>query len=892
MLRYWFLIVIACSSFKYIRGQQISGQVVDSLNTPILQAHIKLFEAKSEELIDFTFTDTKGLFSLKLHAPQSNYFLTISHLGYRSKTISISGDATNTTPILVALAVKEEKLNEVEVFAIDYGVRLTEEKDSIFYDLKKFTTGTESTLGDVLEKLPGVSVTTSGKIIFNNKKIDQLLIEDQEFFGGMHQLATQNISAHMINDVQVYRNYKPFGSLDSGEETKLTALNVKIKDEFKNRYSGNVLLDGGFNNKYLAHLNAFNFKKGLRLNLISDWNNKGKQSISSEDYMEMHLQNLEANKQDQTTVSYIDDSEIIPEFLQTQENVYQNEAAFTGVNINWPIGKKIQLDSYSFINWNKQKGRQTILQNYAIESSRVKLQNEENFRNRTFVNQTQMKLVYAPNSKSVVKYYLNFRPQDNTLLTTIQNISENQTTTLNELKKNKSGLFQNMLLHETFISEGTRWKNSIHYDIAGIKNPLNIIADYSFLTDLIQDPIQSFEQSYCLNQRNLKMKSNFFMKKNEKEHFNLLFGGDFGAVKLESLTTFKKSENQFNNRLNLFQNNYHFSGTYSYRSKEWFRFTSGFTVQLLDSKYNNQDQQKIVILPTVSLTSFFDSLHELRLFFNQQVKLPSIVNLNDSPIIESFQSVKIDSKTRFNNLNELNTFGITYKNFDIGKKIIFWNLTYKHEKNVIGADVSYSRGNQFIRDQVLPYRKTWNSILLLETRLSKYSPFRFGFDTTYLKQDQEIILNDRAQDRIFNQWKASFIFRSNFLTKAINFHFKGIFKSFDITFKDFAATTKMKQFSYVLGIKGRHHQNRLKWRSSLTFLNTNTSENENYYQSLNLYIEYKKKGSHFQVALEANDLLNLKSNEFIESNQETLYFEEKSFYRFPGFLTLNVTHQF
>jgi hypothetical protein len=49
----------------------------------------------------------------------------------------------------------------------------------------------------VINKLPGLEVDADGKVFYKGEKINNVLIDGNEFFN-KHQIATKNINADMI----------------------------------------------------------------------------------------------------------------------------------------------------------------------------------------------------------------------------------------------------------------------------------------------------------------------------------------------------------------------------------------------------------------------------------------------------------------------------------------------------------------------------------------------------------------------------------------------------------------------------------------------------------------------------------------------------------------------
>lgn len=176
------ILIILCFHFTY--SQNITGFVKDSLQNPVVLANVQIIQNNK-----FTQTDVNGSFNLKVENIKLPISLKISHLSFETKEILIE----NFDPIKIILESRINNLKEVILSSKSFDV--IEKNDTLKYNLKQLLNGSEVKLKDVLEKLPGISIDDNGKIRFNGKPINNLLIDGDEFFKENHQLATENLTA-------------------------------------------------------------------------------------------------------------------------------------------------------------------------------------------------------------------------------------------------------------------------------------------------------------------------------------------------------------------------------------------------------------------------------------------------------------------------------------------------------------------------------------------------------------------------------------------------------------------------------------------------------------------------------------------------------------------------
>lgn len=96
---------------------------------------------------------------------------------------------------------------------------------------------TDRSIGDVLKKLPGVQVLSSGQILYQNKAISKFYVEGLDLLKGKYGIATQNIEAKNVASVQVLENHQPIKALKDMEIPEEAAINLKLKQSALGAFS-------------------------------------------------------------------------------------------------------------------------------------------------------------------------------------------------------------------------------------------------------------------------------------------------------------------------------------------------------------------------------------------------------------------------------------------------------------------------------------------------------------------------------------------------------------------------------------------------------------------------------------------------------------------------------
>jgi hypothetical protein len=122
---------------------------------------------------------------------------------------------------------------------------------------------------EVLKRLPGVQVDMNGNVFIQGKKVEKVLVNGKEFFGGDVLLAIRNLPADVVGKLQAINDFGDRARLTgikTGEAKKV--LNIVFKQDKSNGKFGHVQGGIGTEGKYdnEAFGNAFNGDRQFSIN--------------------------------------------------------------------------------------------------------------------------------------------------------------------------------------------------------------------------------------------------------------------------------------------------------------------------------------------------------------------------------------------------------------------------------------------------------------------------------------------------------------------------------------------------------------------------------------------------------------------------------------------------
>lgn len=207
----------------------LSGRVSDKTTGETLAgAFVSAYSGG--RLLAYAMSGEDGGFEIRLPADKSADELRISLLGYAAEKVALA--AQRGGPVSVGLTPKKTELNAATVRA-----RVIEAQgDTVSYTAQAFADGTERVVSDLLKKLPGITVTERGGILYKDRPIQKFYVDGMDLMGSRYGVVTQNLSADAIASVEVYKNHQPVKALRGITYTDGSAVNIILKEDSRGRW--------------------------------------------------------------------------------------------------------------------------------------------------------------------------------------------------------------------------------------------------------------------------------------------------------------------------------------------------------------------------------------------------------------------------------------------------------------------------------------------------------------------------------------------------------------------------------------------------------------------------------------------------------------------------------
>ena len=216
----------------------VTGTVVDTQSDEPLAGASVIIKGPDGKIRKFTSTKTDGSFQIAMPSV-SGCSLDVTMMSFKKQSVGLD---SISFPVTIALEPGATLLKEVTVKAD----RIREQGDTISYNVGSFAQQQDRSIGDVLKRMPGINVESSGKIQYQGEDINKFYIEGSDLLGGKYGIATNGISHEDVGAVEVMENHQPMQVLSGISFSDKAAINLKLKNKAKATWSFHGDAGGGY----------------------------------------------------------------------------------------------------------------------------------------------------------------------------------------------------------------------------------------------------------------------------------------------------------------------------------------------------------------------------------------------------------------------------------------------------------------------------------------------------------------------------------------------------------------------------------------------------------------------------------------------------------------------
>jgi hypothetical protein len=843
---YTLLLVIS----PYLNAQNISitGNVTDSLLNPIPSTSI-ILKSKAEDIISYTYSDKNGFYKL-LNDKTGEFVLIFNSLGFKKKNDSIKIEGSKNIIKNIILIPKKEALDEI---IIEAKKPILVKEDTITFQSKEFIDGTEQTVEDLLKKIPGLQIDSEGTIKVGNQEIEKLMVDGDDFFEKGYKILSKNMPAHPIEEVEVYKNYSNNKLLKGIEDSKKVALNLKLSEEAKRIWFGNVELGYGNDSFYDTKANLMNFGKKNKYYFLTNLNNIGYNATGD-------INNLIRPMRFDEPSSIGDNVQIRnlinlepPQLNFKKQRTTFNNAELLSLNGIFNPSDKLKIKALAFLNWNENDFFRNSTTSFF--GSGLDFTNTEDFslRNKKAVSFGKLDFQYDISKtqfiESTTKYnYTNFEDSSNLVfngLSTKENLeSRNQ---LFDQKISYTNRFRDkkvLIINSRFIAEET---------------PQDYRVNQFLFSDVFEEEANNVNQLSKNKYNYFGINAHFMDRRQNGNLFELQLGNEYRKDRLNSSFSLLSDDNIINNPTD-YQNDLEY-GVNDLYVKSKYKYKIGKFGIIGKLQLHQLFNRLEIIDNSVSQTPFFiNPSLGLGWEINDSNKITANYSINrtNAQVLDVYPSFVQTGFRSFNRgtgeFNQLDASSLIF-NYQLGK----WT-----DRFFANTFVMYTKSHDFFStNSTISQNLTQTEKILIEDRdflnisttadyyfkkISTNLKFKLGYSYTEFKN---IVNNSELRQVSNNNYNYGLELRSGF-DGWFNFHFGTKWLTSQVETTTINSFTNNESFLDLLFIFNSKFNAQL--QSERYFFGN--LEDNNVFYFLDFDVNYKFKNDKYTISLIGKNLFN------------------------------------
>lgn len=259
-----FLAIIACLVLLPAYSQYaVKGKIMDSENAVMPMVNVAFLNQSDSTLVSGAVSDSCGIYSTSLAG--GDYLIRYSYLGYKTQYKNIQISANLTLPV-VRMEVAQTELEGVEVTAYKKPFKL--DRDGLIADVPNTILAKETTLNDLLCKIPGIQQRGSdievigkgtptyylnGREVTDRTELDNLAIDQ-----------IQSVKLVTNTGVRYHSEQRAVIEIKTKRLGEGLAFNVKGNLLQGTHFSQNYQMNGSYNYKNWDFFLSYNYNRGKK----------------------------------------------------------------------------------------------------------------------------------------------------------------------------------------------------------------------------------------------------------------------------------------------------------------------------------------------------------------------------------------------------------------------------------------------------------------------------------------------------------------------------------------------------------------------------------------------------------------------------------------------------
>lgn len=250
---------------------QISGTIKNVSGNGVADVNVYISRVEQKySVFASCLSNTDGSYTLSFKTPVDSVCINVSGLNITPTSVICKNKSQH---IDITIDEKVQEIEEVVVRA----PKIYSKGDTISYYVASFLSKNDISIGQVLKRLPGITVSDVGQISYKGQPIKNFYIEGLDLMKGRYGIATNNIDPNSISTIEVLESHQDIKALKDLKPEERASINLKLKSGVKGVFNIIATTGGGYEDKLLwdNELIATYFQRNSQLLATYKGNNSG-----------------------------------------------------------------------------------------------------------------------------------------------------------------------------------------------------------------------------------------------------------------------------------------------------------------------------------------------------------------------------------------------------------------------------------------------------------------------------------------------------------------------------------------------------------------------------------------------------------------------------------------
>lgn len=248
----------------------VRGKVYDSSHVVLRGATVMLIPEKSTDTLK-TVTDKLGQFVFsKIATRRFSILITNTGMEAFSNAYELEEGKSDFNVGSITMQPAYQTMQEVVITPPPVVIK----EDTIEFKADAFKTKPNSSVEDMLKKLPGLEIDKDGNITAQGKTISKIKVNGKDFFGGDPKTASRELPADIVDKVQLVDDYGELATASGIKDGDPDiVINLQLKKDKSQGAFGRASAGYGTDNRYQATVNANLFSQRTQVSVLGNLNN-------------------------------------------------------------------------------------------------------------------------------------------------------------------------------------------------------------------------------------------------------------------------------------------------------------------------------------------------------------------------------------------------------------------------------------------------------------------------------------------------------------------------------------------------------------------------------------------------------------------------------------------